>query len=167
MYEELFKLEEDVLKVMANQKRLEIVQLLSHGPLAVGEMAEMLGIRQPNLSQHLTLLRRPGIVRSRRDGHTVRYELTDRRIPDALRQVRRFLEDKHPELPELPSGGTYPIVRDPVCKMRISQAEAGADVTLKGQTHYFCATGCKEKFVANPDKYAVKKSKAKLTKVAR
>lgn len=148
MYEELFKLEEDVLKVLANQKRLEIVQLLSHGPLSVGEMAEMLGIRQPNLSQHLTLLRRPGIVRSRRDGATVHYELTDTRLPNALRQVRRFLRDKHPELPDLPTGGAYPVVRDPVCGMRISRAEAGADVTLKGKTYYFCASGCKKKFLA-------------------
>ena len=166
MYEELFTFEEDVLKVLANRKRLEIVQLLSHGPLTVGEMVEMLGLRQPNLSQHLMLLRRQGVVQARRDGTAMHYELTDKRIPEALREVRRFLKDRHPELPEPPGGGAYPVVRDPVCKMRISRAEAGANAKSHGETYYFCATGCKEKFVGDPERYLGKRTAAVKRPVA-
>jgi DNA-binding transcriptional ArsR family regulator len=68
MYQKLFKLQEDTLKVVANQKRLEIIQLLNNRELPVNEMVEMLGIRQANLSQHLSLLREAKIVTTRRDG---------------------------------------------------------------------------------------------------
>lgn len=164
MYEQLFKLEEDILKVLANQKRLEIVQLLSHGPLSVGEMADMLGLRQPNLSQHLMLLRGQGVVTPRRDGVTVHYELSDPRITEALTPLRQLLKERHPQLSRQ-SGGLYPVVQDPVCKMRLGKGEAGASLKLGSTTHYFCATGCKEKFVADPDTYVSQRSSEKaLTK---
>lgn len=153
MYEHLFKLEEDLLKVLANQKRLEIVQLLGHGPLSVGEMAEMLGLRQPNLSQHLMLLRQQGVVSPRREGVTVHYELSDDRFSDALKPLRQLLKERHPNLSKMNGGQPYPVIQDPVCKMRLSKSESGASMKRGRTTHYFCATGCKEKFAAQPGRY--------------
>ncbi|MFI5338896.1 MAG: HAD-IC family P-type ATPase, partial [Candidatus Methylomirabilales bacterium] len=46
------------------------------------------------------------------------------------------------------------MVRDPVCGMSIEEAEAATTSRHNGQTIYFCAVGCKEKFDANPDKYS-------------
>ncbi len=163
MYEQLFKLEEDLLKVLANQKRLEIVQLLSHGSLSVGEMAEMLGLRQPNLSQHLMLLRQQGVVVPRRDGVTVNYELTDDRISEALKPLRQLLKERHSELSQV-NGGVYPVIQDPVCKMRLSKSESGASLKVGNTTHYFCATGCKDRFLADPDRYAKQTKKEKVRK---
>ena len=42
---------------------------------------------------------------------------------------------------------------DPVCKMRVEPAKAAAQSTYRGQTYYFCALGCKQKFDAEPEKY--------------
>jgi len=42
---------------------------------------------------------------------------------------------------------------DPVCKMDVDPKKAAAQSTYKGQTVYFCAVGCKEKFDADPGKY--------------
>ena len=45
------------------------------------------------------------------------------------------------------------MVRDPVCGMMIEEADAAATSRHDGQTIYFCAIGCKEKFDAAPEKY--------------
>jgi Cu+-exporting ATPase len=42
---------------------------------------------------------------------------------------------------------------DPVCKMTVDPAKAAAQSTYKGQTYYFCAVGCKQKFDREPEKY--------------
>jgi Cu+-exporting ATPase len=44
-------------------------------------------------------------------------------------------------------------VRDPVCGMRVSPSEAAAAVPHGGTLHYFCSTGCAEKFRSTPDRY--------------
>ncbi len=45
---------------------------------------------------------------------------------------------------------------DPVCKMEVDPKKAAAQSNYKGQTIYFCAVGCKEKFDADPGKYVSK-----------
>ncbi|MFL6373955.1 MAG: heavy metal translocating P-type ATPase [Pyrinomonadaceae bacterium] len=42
---------------------------------------------------------------------------------------------------------------DPVCKMLVLPDSAAAEYGYEGTTYYFCMTGCRDKFVANPDKY--------------
>ena len=42
---------------------------------------------------------------------------------------------------------------DPVCKMQVDEAKAAATSEYNGKTYYFCATGCKAKFDANPAQY--------------
>ena len=48
---------------------------------------------------------------------------------------------------------------DPVCGMSVSPAAAAATTCHNGIQIYFCAETCKERFVANPRKYTVKKRK--------
>lgn len=50
------------LAALAEPSRLRIVELLRTGPRAVGEIAETLGIRQPQASKHLRVLGEAGIV---------------------------------------------------------------------------------------------------------
>ena len=45
------------------------------------------------------------------------------------------------------------MVTDPVCKMTVDPARAAAQSVHKGQTYYFCAVGCKQKFDREPEKY--------------
>jgi YHS domain-containing protein len=42
---------------------------------------------------------------------------------------------------------------DPVCGMTVNQHLTEIATTIQGQTYYFCAEGCREAFVADPQKY--------------
>lgn len=64
-----------LLKGLANPHRLMIVCSLIDGEWSVGALAQMLGIRETLASQHLGLLRRDGVVTTRRDGQTIYYSL--------------------------------------------------------------------------------------------
>ncbi|HKJ66460.1 MAG TPA: YHS domain-containing protein [bacterium] len=44
--------------------------------------------------------------------------------------------------------------KDPVCGMTVSPENAAAKVEYKGKTYYFCASGCKQAFESDPEKYA-------------
>ncbi len=70
-----------VLKLLANQDRLLLLCQLSQGEHCVGELAARLAIRQPTLSQQLTVLRNEGMVLTRRQGKHIYYRVTD---PDLL-----------------------------------------------------------------------------------
>jgi Cu+-exporting ATPase len=43
---------------------------------------------------------------------------------------------------------------DPVCGMKVDEKSAPAKATYSGMTYYFCSNECKDKFNANPEKYA-------------
>lgn len=63
------------LKTLANPNRLLILCILSQGERSVGELEELLKIRQPTLSQQLAILRDEELVETRRDGKQVFYKL--------------------------------------------------------------------------------------------
>ena len=44
-------------------------------------------------------------------------------------------------------------VKDPVCGMETEIATAAGHTKHKGQTYYFCGSGCKKKFDLNPEQY--------------
>ena len=65
----------DLLKSLANRHRLLILCQLVDGERAVGELATRLGVRDSTVSQHLALLRKDGLVDTRRDGQTIYYSI--------------------------------------------------------------------------------------------
>jgi DNA-binding transcriptional ArsR family regulator len=64
-----------MLKTLANEDRLLILCQLIDGPRTVGELESLLGIRQPTLSQQLTVLRQEGLVATERNGKYIIYSL--------------------------------------------------------------------------------------------
>src|ERR1043165_9754300 len=64
-----------LLKALANRHRLLIICQLSEQERSVGELAELLEIRDSTVSQHLALLRRDALVTARRDGQTIWYSI--------------------------------------------------------------------------------------------
>jgi DNA-binding transcriptional ArsR family regulator len=66
----------DLLKALANRHRLLILCQLIERERSVGELAELLGVRNSTASQHLALMRRDGLVVARRDGHTIWYSIS-------------------------------------------------------------------------------------------
>ena len=64
-----------LLKALANEDRLLILCNLAAGEKNVTELQEILGLRQPTLSQQLSRLRYEGLVEFRRDGKSIHYRL--------------------------------------------------------------------------------------------
>jgi ArsR family transcriptional regulator, virulence genes transcriptional regulator len=89
--DEVYRLQAEVLKTLANPRRLEIVHLLADGPREVGRLAEEMGISQPNVSQHLAVMRSAGVVEAEREGREVRYRLSDPEIICACETMRGVL----------------------------------------------------------------------------
>lgn len=89
--DEVYRVQAEVLKTLANPKRLEIIHLLAEGPREVSRLAEELGMSQPNVSQHLALMRSAGVVEAERDGREVRYRLSDPEVIVACETMRGVL----------------------------------------------------------------------------
>ncbi|MEZ5544535.1 MAG: metalloregulator ArsR/SmtB family transcription factor [Lysobacteraceae bacterium] len=64
-----------LLKALANEKRLMILCLLAEGERSVGELNAMLDLSQSALSQHLAVLREEGLVNTRREAQTIFYSV--------------------------------------------------------------------------------------------
>ena len=64
-----------MLRVLANESRLMIVDRLNRGECSVGELTEMVGTDVSTVSKHLAMLRAHGIVEDRRQGNQVFYRL--------------------------------------------------------------------------------------------
>ncbi len=67
-----------LLSVLAHEDRLMLLCQIARQEHSVGELEELLDIRQPSLSQQLGVLRREGLVRTRREGKKIYYRLISR-----------------------------------------------------------------------------------------
>lgn len=65
-----------LLKVIGNPDRLLLLCQMLQGEYAVGELEEILDIHQPTLSQQLGVLRKEGLVSTRRDGKYIYYKVS-------------------------------------------------------------------------------------------
>jgi DNA-binding transcriptional ArsR family regulator len=79
---------EAVLEALGDRTRRQIVQCLRAGPSSVGELAAALPVSRPAVSQHLTVLRRSGLVRYEESGTRNVYRLD----PAGLSELRAWLE---------------------------------------------------------------------------
>lgn len=91
---DIFELHADVCKTLASGTRLKILALLGNGEMSVGELAETIGVSLPNVSQHLALLKAHHLVSARKEGQSVFYSLSDRRIIQACTAIRAVLLDQ-------------------------------------------------------------------------
>lgn len=78
-----------LLKALASPVRLKILCQLVDGEKAVGQLAELLQARDALVSQHLALLRKDGLVRTRREAQTIWYSIAS---PAAERIIRTLYE---------------------------------------------------------------------------
>ncbi len=70
----------DLLKLLSTPNRLLILCHLVESEQSVGELCELVGMKPPAMSQQLTLLRREGLIASRRDGQTIFYSMADKKM---------------------------------------------------------------------------------------
>lgn len=96
-----------VCKAIADPKRLLIINELRDGPMSVGEIAEALGISQPNASRHLAVLRDRRILTTQRAGSSIYYALTSQKIVQAVDLLAGFMAEElgwHPPAAQTPAG---------------------------------------------------------------
>lgn len=79
-----------LLSALAEPNRLAIVELLRRGPLTVGSIAERLGLRQPQASKHLKILREDNILEVRADGNRRFYALRPEPFQDLNQWASSF-----------------------------------------------------------------------------
>ena len=99
--DEITVLQADILRTLANPRRLAVLHVLAEGPCEVGRLADRLGISQPNASQHLAVLRGSGLVEADREGREVRYRLVDPDVMVACNVMRAVLQRRLRRLAEL------------------------------------------------------------------
>ena len=84
----LFDAQASVAQALGSGRRAEIVDLLAQGERSVEEIATEITQSVANTSQHLQVLSRAGLVRSRREGTRVFYRLASERVGDLWVAVR-------------------------------------------------------------------------------
>lgn len=86
----------ELLKVVAHPVRIRILEELLKGVKCVSDFEEFLELRQPNISQHLSLLRHFRIVDYYMDGRLRCYFLVDPFIPDLLNILKKDYSETLP-----------------------------------------------------------------------
>ena len=82
----------ELFHALSDETRLEIIELLRKGERCVCELTDTLDAAQSRLSFHLRVLKDAGIVRDRKDGRWVHYELD----PDAFEEIETLVTDLKP-----------------------------------------------------------------------
>ncbi|MHC1739517.1 MAG: ArsR/SmtB family transcription factor [Anaerolineaceae bacterium] len=91
--EEVTRLHAQICSGLADPNRIMIIYSLADGSRNVTEIAATVELPQPTVSRHLKILRERGIVRSERNGQSINYQLSDKRVVDALDLLRSALGD--------------------------------------------------------------------------
>lgn len=91
----LFAMHADMCQALANPHRLAIMYSLKDGEKCVGDIGVELGISVQNVSQHLRILKERLLVRSRKEGQTVYYSITNPKFVEACALIREALIEQH------------------------------------------------------------------------
>jgi ArsR family transcriptional regulator len=81
----------DLFKALAHPARIRVLELLAAGECTIGELADGTGLELSHLSQQVGVLRRAGVVSSRRSGNNVICCLSDPQTAELLAVARRML----------------------------------------------------------------------------
>ncbi|MER0242236.1 ArsR/SmtB family transcription factor [Streptomyces sp. 796.1] len=108
----LYQAKAEFFRMLGHPVRIRVLELLQDGPMPVRELLAAIEVEPSALSQQLTMLRRSGIVSSRRDGSTVVYALAGGDVAELMHAARRILTElltgQHALLAELQGGGRVP-----------------------------------------------------------
>lgn len=83
-----------IYKLLANPKRLEILNIIKTEEATVDELSKIVGIKKANTSQHLSVLRYLKLVTVRKNGRNIYYKITNPKIIESCRILKELWEDK-------------------------------------------------------------------------
>jgi ArsR family transcriptional regulator len=75
--DEVFEKAAELFAVLSTPIRLRIISELCQGEKNVGQLLDQIGVSQPNMSQHLNIMYRSGVLGKRRQGAQVFYRIAD------------------------------------------------------------------------------------------
>ncbi len=84
----------EIYRVLGDPTRVKIIDELHHQELCTSDLAEIVGLSEPAVSQHLRLLRMQRVVTSHRHGQRVFYALDDDHVRDLLSLTMDHLRDR-------------------------------------------------------------------------
>lgn len=85
------ELKAELFKALAHPARIRALEVLAEGERSVGELQPLVGIEASHLSQQLAVLRRAGLVVSRKEGTSVIYAIRDPTTVELLRAAKQLL----------------------------------------------------------------------------
>ena len=81
----------ELFRALAHPVRIRVLELLADGERSVGDMAPLVGVELSHLSQQLGVLRRAGLVVTRKEGSSVFYAVRDPALFDLMTSAKRVL----------------------------------------------------------------------------
>jgi len=87
----LYQLKAEFFKTLGHPARIRILELLAERDRSVGELLPEIGLEASNLSQQLAVLRRAGVVVSRKQGNAVIYSLASPDMAELMAVARKVL----------------------------------------------------------------------------
>jgi DNA-binding transcriptional ArsR family regulator len=94
LQQEISQLEADFCSALSDPNRLLILYALNEGSRNVTELTNELNLNQPTTSRHLKVLREHGLVHTTRQGTSITYSLSDKRLIQALDLLRSVMRDR-------------------------------------------------------------------------
>jgi len=90
---ELTLLNQNICRAVGDPKRMQIAYILHQEPQHVTAIAEALDLPQPTVSRHLAFLKQRALVEAQREGASVIYRLSDKRLIDIIDTMRLMLRE--------------------------------------------------------------------------
>jgi len=90
----IYSLHAAVCRALGHPTRMKLLDLLRDGEECVCRLAPKVGVTESHLSQILAILRRAGVVETRREGHSIFYRVRDERIFEVIDRMREILADQ-------------------------------------------------------------------------
>ena len=87
----LHQVKAEFFKTLSHPLRIRVLELLSESEHSVGELLAEIEVEASNLSQQLAVLRRAGLVATRKEGSTVHYSLVSPQIAELMSVARSIL----------------------------------------------------------------------------
>jgi len=82
--------EVEVFKALADPTRLKIIECVENGEKCICEIIPYTGKSQPNVSQHLKVMKHAGIIDERKDGTKIMIKVSNREIFNIIDKVKRL-----------------------------------------------------------------------------
>ena len=85
-------------KALADPIRREILNLLKKGPMTAGDINDKFDVTFASISRHLSVLKDAGLIRDRRDGKYIYYELNASILEEVILWIYDLKGEKHEEV---------------------------------------------------------------------